>query len=215
MKRHKILIVDDSEMNREMLSDMLKSNFDVFEAADGMDAYSLILSGEHDFSVMLLDIVMPKMNGFELLEVMNKKGWIKDISVIMISSEKDEPTIERAYNLGVTDFIDRPFNERVIKRRITSTIMLSAQQKEIADFAVSQLYEKAKDNRLMINILSHIVEFRNGESGLHVVHVSMITKIILDHLVTKTEKIRHFKNRYFAYMQCVGSSRYRKNCNSR
>lgn len=95
MKRHKILIVDDSEMNREMLSDMLKSNFDVFEAADGMDAYSLILSGEHDFSVMLLDIVMPKMNGFELLEVMNKRGWIKDISVIMISSEKDEATIER------------------------------------------------------------------------------------------------------------------------
>lgn len=188
MKRHKILIVDDSEMNREILSDILKSNFDVFEAADGMDAYSLILSGEHDFSVMLLDIVMPKMNGFELLEIMNKRGWIKDISVIMISSEKDEATIERAYNLGVIDFIDRPFNERVIKRRIASTIMLLSQQKEIADFAISQLYEKAKDNRLMINILSHIVEFRNGESGLHVVHVSMITKMILDHLITKTEK---------------------------
>lgn len=188
MKRHKILIVDDSEMNRAMLSDMLKSNFDVFEASDGTDAYSLILSGEHDFSVMLLDIVMPKMNGFELLEIMNKKGWIKDIAVIMISSEKDEATIERAYELGVKDFIDRPFNERIIKHRITSTLTLSTQQKEVADFAISQLHEKAKNNALMINILSHIVEFRNGESGLHVVHVSMITKMILDHLIVKTDK---------------------------
>lgn len=188
MKRHKILVVDDSEMNRELLLDMLKSDFDVFEAADGMEAYSLIHSGEHDFPVMLLDIVMPRMNGFQLLEVMNERGWIKDISVIMISSEKDEPTIERAYNLGVIDFIDRPFNERVIKRRIESSIRLSAKQKEIVDFAVSQLCEKAKDNKLMINILSHIVEFRNGESGLHVVHVSMITKMLLDHLMTKTKK---------------------------
>lgn len=188
MERHKILIVDDSQMNRELLSDMLKSNFDVYEAANGMEAYSMILDGAHDFSVMLLDIVMPKMDGFELLEIMNRKGWIKGIPVIMISSEKDEASIERAYDLGVIDFIDRPFNERVIRRRITSTISLSTQQKELANFAASQLYEKARDNMLMINILSHIVEFRNGESGLHVLHVSMITKMILEHLLKTTKK---------------------------
>lgn len=188
MDRHKILIVDDSQMNRALLSDMLEDNFDVFEAADGREAYSMILAGEHDFSVMLLDIVMPNMNGFELLEIMNKKGWIHDIPVIMISSEKGEAFVERAYDLGVIDFIDRPFNERIVKRRVTSSIMLSARQKELSNFAASQFYEKAKDNKLMINILSHIVEFRNGESGLHVVHVSMITKMILDCLLKTTKK---------------------------
>ncbi len=188
MERHKILIVDDSEMNRELLSDMLEGDYDVHTASNGMEAYTMILNGRHDFSVVLLDIVMPKMDGFELLEIMNQKDWINDIPVIMISSEKDEATIERAYDLGVIDFIDRPFNERVIRRRITSTISLSAQQKELSNFAASQLYEKARDNMLMINILSHIVEFRNGESGLHVLHVSMITKMILEHLLKTTTK---------------------------
>ncbi|MBP3366540.1 MAG: response regulator [Treponema sp.] len=188
MERHKILIVDDSQMNRELLADMLEDNFDVFEAADGKEAYSAILAGKHDFSVMLLDYIMPNMNGFELLEIMNKKGWIQNIPVIMISSEKDETFVEKAYDLGVIDFIDRPFNERIIKRRIMSTISLSTRQKELSNFAISQFHEKAKDNTLMINILSHIVEFRNGESGLHVVHVSMITRMILDHLLKKTKK---------------------------
>lgn len=188
MERHKILVVDDSQMNRELLADMLEDNFDVFEASDGKEAYSAILTGGHDFSVMLLDYIMPNMNGFELLEIMNKKGWIQNIPVIMISSEKNETFVEKAYDLGVIDFIDRPFNERIIKRRITSTITLSARQKELSNFAISQLYEKAKDNTLMINILSHIVEFRNGESGLHVVHVSMITRMILRHLLKTTKK---------------------------
>lgn len=185
MAKHKILIVDDSEINRALLTDMLEDNFDIFEATDGTEAYSMILAGKHDFSVMLLDIMMPKMDGFELLEIMNQKKWIQDIPVIMISSEKGESSMERAYDLGALDFIDRPFNERIVKRRIMSTIMLSARQKELSNFAASQIYEKAKDNMLMINILSHIVEFRNGESGLHVFNVSMITKMILEHLIKK------------------------------
>ncbi|MCI8852506.1 MAG: diguanylate cyclase [Lachnospiraceae bacterium] len=186
--RKKILIVDDSEINRSLLSDMLSDEFDILEAENGMEASAILNNQEQEISLMLLDIVMPVMDGFEMLAVMNKNGWIKSIPVVMISAETVPSYVDRAYDLGVLDYISRPFDERTVRRRVISTIMLAAKQKELVHMVTDQIMEKERDNKLMVEILSNIVEFRNGESGLHVRHIRTLTEMLLRSLLQKTDK---------------------------
>lgn len=186
--KKKILIVDDSELNRAMLADMLSDRFETIEAENGMEAMAILNEHEMEIALMLLDIVMPVMDGFEVLAMMNKRGWIDSIPVIMISSETAGTYIDHAYKLGAIDYISRPFDERTVKHRVTSNYMLSLKQQEIHQLLSDKIYEKEKDNRLMIEILSHIVEFRNGESGMHVLHVHVITEMLLSRLIEKTDK---------------------------
>lgn len=186
--KKKILIVDDSELNRSLLSDMLEETFDILEAENGKVALEILHEHELEIALMLLDIVMPVMDGFEVLAAMNRKGWIKSIPVIMISAETGGVYIDRAYDLGAIDYISRPFDERTVMHRVTSNFMLTVKQKEMGELLSNQIYEKEKDNSLMIEILSHIVEFRNGESGLHVLHVHAITRLLLEQLMKKTDK---------------------------
>ena len=136
---------------------------------------------------MLLDIMMPVMDGFETLEVMNKNDWIKDIPVIMISAETVPAYIDRAYELGVQDYINRPFDEQTVRRRVVNTILLFSKQKELTHMVTNQIMEKENDNKLMIEILSNIVEFRNGESGLHVLHIRTLTEFFLKWLIEQGE----------------------------
>lgn len=187
-ERKKILIVDDSEMNRALLEDMLSDDYEILEAANGMEATAILSEQELGICLVLLDIVMPVMDGFETLTMMNKKGWIKNIPVIMISAETASTYIDRAYGLGAVDYISRPFDERTVRHRVDSNVILGEKQRSLSTRLSAQIYEKEKDNRLMIEILSHIVEFRNGESGLHVLHVHTITEILLKALRKKTDK---------------------------
>lgn len=184
-EKKKILIVDDSEINRSLLSDMLSDEYDILEAEHGMEASAILHDKEQEISLMLLDIMMPVMDGFETLEVMNKNGWIKDIPVIMISAETVPAYVDRAYDLGVQDYISRPFDERTVRRRVVNTIILFTKQKELSHMVTNQIMEKENDNKLMIEILSNIVEFRNGESGLHVLHIRVLTELILKWLIKK------------------------------
>ncbi len=186
--KKKILVVDDSELNRSLLADMLSDDFDIIEAENGVEAVNIMNEHELEISLMLLDIMMPQMDGFDVLSMMNKKGWIKTVPVIMISSETSGAYIDRAYGLGAIDYISRPFDERTVKHRVMSNVMLSMRHKEMAELLSSQIYQKEKDNSLMIEILSHIVEFRNGESGMHVLHVNLITQMVLEQLVKLTDK---------------------------
>ncbi|MDE5593111.1 MAG: response regulator, partial [Clostridiales bacterium] len=183
-----ILIVDDSELNRSLLSDMLFEDFNIIEAEDGTEAVMILQEHELEISLILLDIVMPNMDGFEVLAMMNKKGWINTIPVIMISAETGSAYIDRAYDLGAVDYISRPFDERTVKHRVMSNFMLALKQKEMADILSEQVYARERDSRLMVEILSHIVEFRNGESGMHILHVSTFTEMILKHLMLITDK---------------------------
>lgn len=186
-EKKKILIVDDSEINRSLLSDMLSDEYDILEAEHGMEASAILHDKEQEISLMLLDIMMPVMDGFETLEVMNKNGWIKDIPVIMISAETVPAYVDRAYDLGVQDYISRPFDERTVRRRVVNTIILFTKQKELSHMVTNQIMEKENDNKLMIEILSNIVEFRNGESGLHVLHIRVLTELILKWLIKKNK----------------------------
>lgn len=186
--RQKILIVDDSEMNRSILSDMLSEKFDIVEAADGVQAVSVLQKMHSEIILVMLDIVMPNMDGFDVLAVMNKYHWIDEVPVVMISAENTASYVERAYALGATDYISRPFDYLIVYRRVMNTIMLYAKQKRLMNLVADQMYEKEKSNSMMVSILSHIVEFRNGESGMHVLHIQSITEILLRHLARKTDK---------------------------
>lgn len=186
--RKKILIVDDNEMNRAILSDILCSDFDIVEAENGEEAICILHKQELEISLMLLDIVMPVLDGFGTLEVMKKHGWINNIPVIIISVEASPKFMEKGYDMGVVDFITRPFDAMIVKRRIQSTLIISAKQKELERLVINQIYEKEKDNKLMVAILSHLVEFRNGESGMHVLNIRMIAELLLRELVKDSDK---------------------------
>lgn len=186
--KYKILIVDDSEMNREILSSILGDEFDILEAADGKECISVIRKYGRDIALVLLDIVMPEMDGFEVLEFMNKHEWIDDIPVIMISSEDSAASVKKAYEMGVSDYINRPFDVEVVHRRVFNTIKLYAKQRRLIALITNQVYEKEKNNRILIEILSQILEFRNGESGRHVLNVNIITGILLEQLAQITDK---------------------------
>lgn len=173
------MIADDSEMNRAILSDILKEEYEIIEAENGAQAVMLLQQHGLTISLVLLDFVMPKLNGFDVLKVMNQRNWIADIPVIMISAQSEAFYIERAYELGVTDFISRPFDALIVYRRVANTILLYAKQKKLTGLVAQQIYEKEKQSGLMVDILSHIVEFRNGESGLHVVHIRILTELLL------------------------------------
>ena len=182
-----ILIVDDSEMNRCILSEMLGADYDILEATNGEEAIKLLRQYETGISLVLLDLVMPVMDGFGVLSYMNERNWIEDIPVIMISGE-DSVYVRRAFDLGVADYIKKPFDAQIVYKRVYNTITLYAKQRRLLVLVTDQIYEKEKNNRMMISILSQIVEFRNGESGAHVLHINIITELILERLIQKTDK---------------------------
>ena len=188
MEKQKILIVDDSEMNRDLLIDILEDQYDIVEAENGAEAVAILLQERTDFSLLLLDIMMPQMDGFEVLTCINKNHWNDTFAVIMISADDSPANIKRAYDLGAFDYISRPFDSTIVQRRISNTMFLYARQQRLEEIIAEQFYEQEKNNKLMIAILSHIVEFRNGESGLHILHVNTITKYLLKQLVQRTDK---------------------------
>ena len=188
--KQQILIVDDSEMNREILTEMLQDDFRILEAENGEEALKMLKQYDTGISLMLLDIVMPVMNGFEVLAAMAREHWMDDIPVIMISSEGSEEYIRRAYEMGIADYIRRPFDAKIVYQRVFNTIKLYAKQRRLISLVADQIYEKEKNNRMMVGILSQIVEFRNGESGPHVLHIQTLTRLLLECLVQKTGQYR-------------------------
>ena len=183
--KQKILIADDSEMNRELLAAILEEEYEIIQVNDGVQAVDCLQRHAEEISLLLLDIVMPHMDGFEVLSYMNKEHWIDSIPVVIISSENSPIYIKRGYDLGATDFIEKPFDANMVLRRSANAILLGAKQRRMTSIVSNQIYEREKSSKLMINILSHIVEFRNGESGLHVLHIQTITEMLLRQLVQK------------------------------
>lgn len=186
----KILIVDDIEINRSILTDMLQPKYETVEAKDGVEAVAYLAKHYNELSMVLLDLVMPNMDGFEVLSVMNKSGWLENLPVVIISSETSSTLVDTAYNLGAAEYISRPFDSNMINRRIHNTIMLYKKQKHLEGLVNEQIMAKERSNNIMVEILSHIVEFRNGESGMHVMHIRIITELLLKHLVKITDKYK-------------------------
>lgn len=186
--RQRVLVVDDSYMNRMILTEILKSDYEIINASSGEECLEIIEKYGTGIDIILLDIVMPGMDGFEVLNYMNNNNWIEDIPVILISSEDSNQYIRRAYEMGVSDYISRPFDAKVVYQRVLNTIKLYAKQRRLINLITDQVYEKEKNNKMMIDILSQIVEFRNNESGMHVRNISTLTGMLLEKIVQKTDK---------------------------
>ena len=187
-ERQQILIVDDSKINCEILAEILKDEYRILEAANGEECIDLLKQYGTGISLLLLDINMPVMDGFEVLALMNRNDWIEDIPVIMISSEDGASYVRRAYEMGASDYISRPFDAQVVHQRVSNTIKLYAKQRRLISLVTDQIREKEKNNQMMISILSQIVEFRNSESGSHVLHINIITGMLLERLMQKTDQ---------------------------
>ncbi len=183
----KILIVDDLPMNREILTDML-DGYEIYEAENGREAIAQLKAHLTEISLVLLDMIMPEMDGLDVLEIMGDNGWLSDIPVIMISSDDSADVTHKAYELGCTEFIRRPFDALVVQKRCRNIIALYSKQKKLVDLFADQFYENEKNSQMMVDILAHIVEFRNNECGMHVINVQRFTEIILRELVTRTDK---------------------------
>jgi len=187
-QKQKVLIVDDSEINREILAEILGEEYEIFEAEDGVVAIEMLKEHLLEISVVLLDIVMPRMNGFEVLTEMNERGWIEDIPVIIISAESDSSQVGEAYNLRASDFITRPFDALIVRRRVINTILLYTKQRKLLGLVADQIEENERLSNMMVDILSHIVEFRNGESGRHILHIRTFTEVMLRQLQRMTDR---------------------------
>lgn len=187
-RRQSVLIVDDSELNRKMLGQMLGSRFDIAEAASGEACLQLLEQNATGISIVLLDIHMPGIDGFTVLEEMNRKNLLEQIPVIMISSEDTVDAVRRAFDLGASDYISRPFDAKVVYQRIINTIQLYAKQRRLSAMAADLAFEKERASRMMIGILSQVVEKRNGESRDHVQRVAQLTSMLLAGLAQKTDR---------------------------
>ena len=169
-KRQKILIVDDAEFNRVILKEILGETYNYLEAENGNQAIQIVEENP-EIDLMLLDINMPQMNGFGVLEWMNRFQWIDETPVIMISSEESVDTMRKAYEMGITDYITRPFDSVIVKKRVQNTLALYENQKRLVNVVVDQVYEKEENNNIMIGILSNVLGFRNSESSEHILHI--------------------------------------------
>ena len=185
--RPMVLIVDDSPMNRDILSEILCDDFEILEAPNGPKCLELLNAWGSDISIVLLDIVMPDMDGFDVLSRMSAQGWLEDIPVVMISSEDSSQTVRRAYELGASDYISRPFDARIVHRRVSNVARLYARQRRLSALVSQQFYDREKNDQIMIGILSQVTEIHNSESVHHISRVQRITSILLERLCQKTD----------------------------
>ena len=181
--KSQILLVDDSAMNRMILKEILGGDYRILEAENGQECLEKMQAEAGNIALVLLDINMPVMDGFEVLKAMNANHTIEDIPVIMISSDDSDAAIRRSYELGASDYVNRPFDARIVYRRVTNTIKLYAKQRRLVQMVSDQIRARENNTDMLVGVLSHIVEFRNGESGAHVRHIRIITELLLHHLL--------------------------------
>ena len=182
-EKSKILLVDDSKMNRMMLTEILGDSYHILEAENGQECLETLQAEAGNIALVLLDINMPVMNGFEVLKAMNRNHTIEDTPVIMISSDDSDAAIRKSYELGASDYVNRPFDARIVYRRVTNTIKLYAKQRRLVQMVSDQIRARENNTDMLVGVLSHIVEFRNGESGAHVRHIRIITEMLLHRLL--------------------------------
>ena len=181
--KSQILLVDDSAMNRMILKEILGGDYSILEAENGQECLEKMQAEAGNIALVLLDINMPVMDGFEVLKAMNANHTIEDIPVIMISSDDSDAAIRRSYELGASDYVNRPFDARIVYRRVTNTIKLYAKQRRLVQMVSDQIRARENNTDMLVGVLSHIVEFRNGESGAHVRHIRIITELLLHRLL--------------------------------
>lgn len=194
MNKNIILIVDDIEINRDILRMAFAEKYVIMEAADGVQALQLITQYKNQLLAVLLDIVMPKMDGFEVMIEMNKLKYMKYIPVFLITSETEPSYLQKGFDLGAVDVITKPFAISFIKRRIENIIELYKHRYSLQQIVNQQVHriqrqerELYEATRSIVNTLATAIEFRDCESGNHVNRIRDITCVLLQELVKSRE----------------------------
>lgn len=177
-----ILIVDDNEMNGMILESFLEKDYRISQARNGKEALRIIEKNNKKLSLVLLDIMMPELDGIEVLKIMARHQWLEDVPAIMISAQGNDRVVERCFDLGASDYIQKPFSNGIVLKRVRNILSLYQKQKKLREEIRNKIEEKNRNSYILTNILSQVVEYRNGESGPHVMHVEQITKILLNRL---------------------------------
>lgn len=183
-----VLIVDDSEMNRAILNEILKDEYCILEADNGRAALDMVDRYGDELSLVLLDIVMPGVSGFEVLADLSRRSVSDNLPVIMISSEDSDDMVLRAYELGASDYISRPFDDRIVRRRVNNIIRLYAKQRRLTSLLSQQYNARVNNSRILVDIMASVMEVRNGESGRHVTHIEKLTELLLGDLARRSDK---------------------------
>lgn len=188
----KILIVDDVSINRMVLTDILEEDYEVEQANSGKNAIEILNQKYDEFSLVLLDLIMPGISGFDVLEYMNSQGWLDQLPVIVISGENSQEAEEKSLELRATDFIRKPFDESIVQRRVKNIVDLyvyrrglerkvQEQTKELQQqyqTLLKQAERIKQNNERIIDVLGMVVEYRHSESGMHVQRVKKYTEIL-------------------------------------
>ena len=186
MERNTLLIADDVMINRELLKDIFEGQYNILEASNGQEAIDILDEKKDEIVLLLLDLIMPEKNGLDVMVHMSLNGMMETIPVIMITGEATVESDIKAYELGASDVIYKPFEPKIVLNRAKNIIELFTNRISIE----KQLVERTKElqesrkkleqsNDFLINALSSVVEFRSMESGEHIKRVKMFTKIIL------------------------------------
>lgn len=186
----RILIVDDAPLNRAILREMLGDTFQLAEAADGAECMEQLEKYGTDIALVLLDMIMPGMDGIQVLEEMQRRELLDDIPVIMITADTSADSMSHAYELGVADYIERPFDVQVVRRRVMNTVKLYARQRRLTSVLIQQARAQERSSGMMADVLARIVAYRNGEGGDHARHIRRLTELLLERLTEKTDRYR-------------------------
>lgn len=191
MLQDTILVVDDQEVNRTVLREMFSDRYRVLDADNGRDALEIVEKERRRLAVILLDIIMPVMDGFEVMKTLRTNGDLKRIPVVLITGDRSDEAESKGYDLGITDFITKPFNPNIVKTRVSNTINLYMYKNNLEDMVAQQterLTEQSEKLRQttnqIIDTLSTVVEFRDVESGQHIIRIKKFTNALM-HAVMK------------------------------
>lgn len=183
-----VLIADDSKVSRSILGEMLKDDYRILEADSGRATLDAVDRYGGDLSLVLLDIVMLDMSGCEVLAELSRQAALDSLPVIMISSEDTDDVVLRAYDLGASDYISRPFDDRIVRRRVNNIIRLYAKQRRLTSLLSQQYNARVNNSRILVDIMASVMEVRNGESGRHVTHIEKLTELLLGDLARRSDK---------------------------
>ena len=183
-----VLIADDSKVSRSILGEMLKDDYRILEADSGRATLDAVDRYGGDLSLVLLDIVMSDMSGCEVLAELSRQAALDSLPVIMISSEDADDVVLRAYDLGASDYISRPFDDRIVRRRVNNIIRLYAKQRRLTSLLSQQYNARVNNSRILVDIMASVMEVRNGESGRHVTHIEKLTELLLGDLARRSDK---------------------------
>ena len=202
MEKKDILIVDDMEINRAILSQIFADRNQILEGENGLEAVQILEERREHIAAVLLDILMPVMDGFQVMEKMKDMGLMEKIPVFLITADSSEESMRRGYQLGAMDIIEKPIVPYFVRRRVESVMELFAARERLSHVVELQGQKLRRQEQEILNLnysiiesLSTAIEFRSGESGEHVKRIRRLTRLLLEELGRTGKKEYAFSDR--------------------